>query len=181
MSLNHVEFPYIPSVVDKSDMAVVKNLLVEMSLTRDRIKILEYGTGYSAIYYPIFMEKEGINYKWHSVEHDKIWSQKIDKLIVDYAVNSKVWLCEVPLRNLRKCGNHSSKIRYARYPELIEGKFDLIYVDGRIRNRCLNVCKNYLKEDGVILLDNADRKFYHQSLKQFNGEFIKPYIWRGTI
>ena len=40
------------------------------------------------------------------------------------------------------------------------GKFDIVFVDGRDRARCLQNCLSALKEDGVVILDNAERQYY---------------------
>lgn len=174
-------FPHYPSVVDKSDPEVFKALLLELAGTNYIIDVLEYGTGFSAVYYPLFLKDNDIPYTWNSIENDKKWAIKINKLIREFKVNSKVWLCETSTKNLKKCGNNPAKIRYSRHPDLIKKKFDLIYVDGRVRNRCLARCHKYLKPDGVVLLDNANRKKYRPGMKIYKGTFIKPWIWRGQL
>lgn len=176
-----MKFPHIPSIVEKDDIRVFKELLIELSETRNHLDILEYGAGYSAIYYPIFMVDSFILYEWHSIENTLDWASKIRGLIKQYEINSTVWLCRTNTKNLKKCGNNPAKIRYSRHPDDIKKKFDLIYVDGRIRNRCLARCPKYLKPDGVVLLDNANRKKYQPGMKKYKGEFIKPHIWRGTV
>ena len=51
---------------------------------------------------------------------------------------------------------------FANYADAIDKfeLFDLIIIDGRVRLDCLKKAKSHLKEGGMILLDNSNRKRY---------------------
>ena len=54
-------------------------------------------------------------------------------------------------------------------PAQIRGKrFPFIFVDGRMRVECLEVARRLVTDDGVILLHDADRLEYQDSIKRFN-------------
>jgi len=50
----------------------------------------------------------------------------------------------------------------------VEGKFDLIFVDGRNRVMCLKVAKTLVSKDGVVILHDAERTEYDEGIKLFD-------------
>jgi len=38
-----------------------------------------------------------------------------------------------------------------------------------------------LDKNGMVVLDNAERVYYHETLKIFNGLFMKAHWWIGTL
>lgn len=60
----------------------------------------------------------------------------------------------------------------------IGGPFDLITIDGRCRADCLNVALAHLKDDGLIVFDNAYRPRYRSALRS-SGLHRRRY--RGAV
>jgi predicted O-methyltransferase YrrM len=50
-------------------------------------------------------------------------------------------------------------------------KFDLIVIDGRAREACLEKAVKHLKENGVIVFDNVERKRYREAIAKVQGDF----------
>ncbi|MGO4878364.1 FkbM family methyltransferase [Pedobacter psychrotolerans] len=113
--------------------------------------IFEYGSGSSTIFYA---ERAG---KVTSVEHDKGW---FDKVKGTSPANAEMIFCE-----LHRDGE------YARKATLLDKKFNIIIVDGRDRVNCCKYSLDALSPDGVIILDDSERKVYQpaRELLQENG------------
>ncbi|MCX2582814.1 FkbM family methyltransferase [Pedobacter sp. MR22-3] len=113
--------------------------------------IFEYGSGSSTIFYA---ERAG---KVTSVEHDKGW---FDKVKGTSPANAEMIFCE-----LHRDGE------YARKATLLDKKFNIIIVDGRDRVNCCKYSLDALSTDGVIILDDSERKVYQpaRELLQENG------------
>jgi predicted O-methyltransferase YrrM len=54
-------------------------------------------------------------------------------------------------------------------------KYDCIIVDGRNRNLCIKQIPQYIKKNGLIILDNSDRKKYNNG-KRFLNKHFKLYF-----
>ncbi|OWK71318.1 FkbM family methyltransferase [Pedobacter sp. AJM] len=113
--------------------------------------IFEYGSGSSTIFYA---ERAG---EVTSVEHDKGW---FDKVKGTSPANAEMIFCE-----LHRDGE------YARKATLLDKKFNIIIVDGRDRVNCCKYSLDALSTDGVIILDDSERKVYQpaRELLQENG------------
>ncbi len=48
-------------------------------------------------------------------------------------------------------------------------KYDLIFIDGRLRADCAAVARHCLAEGGVILLHDAHRENYRRVFERFGG------------
>ena len=60
---------------------------------------------------------------------------------------------------------------YVKSIEILNTKFDLIFIDGECRNACLDIAINNLKEDGLIVFDNTSRKIYKQKLERLDDKY----------
>ena len=49
----------------------------------------------------------------------------------------------------------------------VKGKFDLIFVDGRCRVKCMKFAKKVLNNGGVVILHDSDRGYYDEGIKLF--------------
>lgn len=110
-----------------------------------RMAVFEYGSGNSTLWWS---ERVG---KVVSREHDFVWYQEMKK-----HAPSNVELCHVPLENE---GEYSREI--LKYPS----QFEIVIVDGRDRVNCLKNAPVALRDDGVIVLDNSERKEYEEGIK----------------
>jgi hypothetical protein len=123
-----------------------------------KISVFEYGCGNSTLWWALRVEEI------ISVEHDKTWYDKFAPIVPKNVTMSHV--------ALEYGGAYAKKI--AAYKK----KFDIIVIDGRDRINCAVSSLNSIKNDGVIIWDNSDRKEYGEGIKllQDNGfrkiEFI---------
>jgi hypothetical protein len=53
---------------------------------------------------------------------------------------------------------------YVRHIDTIGGEFDLIVVDGRAREACLDAGLPHLADDGLIVFDNTHRRRYQEAI-----------------
>jgi len=139
--INGVHYPYIST-------SAVKWL---MSLNLKDKKILEFGSGYSSIF---FCERGA---KVYAVERDNEWKERIN--------------CH--LSNLDK------NITFVDGNKLDEvGKiiFDIIFIDDNIREQRLSYAIKNLKEEGIIIFDNSER--YPELMNETNKQgFLIFNFW----
>ncbi len=101
--------------------------------------IFEYGCGYSTLYY--LLQNKNISF----VEHNKKWFN---------FVHSKH-------KNLSNTLFTENKKDYINFIENGHtAKYDFISIDGAFRRECILKSINYIKEDGIIALDNSERRTY---------------------
>ncbi len=96
--------------------------------------IFEYGCGMSTLFW---MDK---NAHVFGVEDNPIWFQEISQLSKGKA--------NIELLN---------EVEYVNSIKNLNLQFDLIVIDGKYREDCLNAALDYLKESGIIILDNSER------------------------
>ena len=130
---------------------ILKNLQPE--------KCLEWGAGYSTLYFPKFLSK---NARWVCLEHDKDWITKIEKKTKQNP-NVEVFYIlpdHFPWTDEYKDGAYSDLSSYVEFPNSL-GDFDFILIDGRARKECLMKAYQLLRSRGVVVLHDANRKYYH--------------------
>jgi hypothetical protein len=82
-----------------------------------------------------------------SIEHDEVWYRHWQ---------ARLNLERVELRLHRLNEGYTA-------PPGVEGPYDLIFVDGRRRRRCLRLAAHLLAPDGVVILHDAQREHYHEA------------------
>lgn len=107
------------------------------------LKILEFGSGNSTVW---FTKR---NNSIHSIETSKKWIEKLkEREIIDmqmvYQVSEENYFFPIHQKNLKN--------------------FDLIIIDGKRRNDCMKRAPKLLSDNGVIILDNSDRKKYEPGM-----------------
>ena len=130
---------------------ILKNLQPE--------KCLEWGAGYSTLYFPRFLNK---NARWVCLEHDKDWIRKIEKKTKQNP-NVEVFYIppdHFPWTDEYKDGAYSDLSSYVEFPNSLED-FDFILIDGRARKECLIKAYQLLRGRGIVVLHDANRKYYH--------------------
>lgn len=124
--------------------------------------IFEYGSGASTLWLAKRSEK------LISIEHDKIWFEKLKNKLIDYP-HVELLFCQ------GKIAKDEKKYRSAKMPKYsfesyvktiqdFQQSFDIIIIDGRSREACLEACLPFLKPQGLIVFDNSDRKRYQAAL-----------------
>jgi Holliday junction resolvase-like predicted endonuclease len=120
--------------------------------------IFEYGSGNSTLWYA-----EKVN-SVTSVEHNKIWYEKIKK---NAPKNVTIYYQELIYNG-----------EYSKSVNKTNRKFDIIIIDGRDRVNCIKNAINNLKESGIIILDDSERKQYKEGIDfLLNKEFKKIDFW----
>ena len=147
-------------------------------------KVLEWGSGYSTLYFPKFVNR---NTKWIALEHSKDWFIKIKKL----NQNPNVTVIYIPPNHLsytdtHENGSYSDFKNYIEFPSRFES-FDLILIDGRARKDCLIKAHDLIFDKGIVILHDANRKYYHNPFKLYKNQVLfndyrkfQGGIWIGS-
>ncbi len=124
--------------------------------------VFEYGSGASTIW----LAKRSAQVI--SIEHDKVWYQQL-KLKLDKFPNVTLIL-QPPAQGSDDKKYQSQKMSNVNFEEYVKAikatnqTFDLIIVDGRCREACLEECLAYLKPNGMIIFDNSNRRRYQDAI-----------------
>lgn len=112
-------------------------------------RILEWGPGYSTQMMLELTKADIISVEndphWHGV-----WKEKLDPKRV----------MVILLEDMDEYTTPVSKEA--------DEKFDMIFVDGRERVRCMKFAKDVVKEDGVVILHDAERERYKEGIDIFD-------------
>lgn len=154
-----------------------KTLLKAYRLNKGKVDVLEWGSGGSTVYFTRFLRDKGVPYTWTSIEYNKGWYQKVSEEVKNDP-NTKVVLFDVGNNNLRQ--RYTDMEEYIKYPKKKGVKYDVIFVDGRKRRRCLLESKDLLKDRGVVFLHDACRKHYQCAFKVYPfSTFVSFILWKG--
>lgn len=123
---------------------------------KPNIKILEFGSGGSTIW--LSKKTKFLT----SIEHNKDWYDLIKNFI-----STNIECNPVDYRLLEKPYYHVCN-------EFPDEYFDFILVDGHNRVLCIKNSIRILKKNGIIMLDNAERRSYKEVYSLLNNwEFHK--------
>lgn len=123
------------------------------------IDVFEYGCGYSTLWW--MRRARSVV----SVEHAGSWAETIRRM-----VNENVQLIEVP------AGQDEI---YATTIESTEKLFDVVVIDGENREACLKIVPNYLKSEGIVILDNSERPAYREEILRLHNEGFRRVDFTG--
>ena len=150
-----------------------------LALNQSRLDILEWGSGGSTIHFTGFLLKNGIDYNWISIEHNKEWYNSVSDELRDDK-NLKVYLLD-EVQNSTVSVRNVDMDDYVSFPASLGRRFDFILVDGRKRRRCLLEAAKLLKPHGIVILHDAQRSYYHCGLNHFpDSRFMDMELWRGS-
>ncbi len=156
-------------------------------------KVFEYGSGGSTL----FWLKHGV--ECVSIEHDTAWYQMIKNSAATYSKLDYRLVLPEPSLIAPQCYSEENFAdpdcyvsadkdfqdktfrQYAsQIDEFPDGYFDLVVVDGRARPSCIKHSIPKVKVGGLLVVDNADRKYYLQKTQALVGTFAK-YEFIGII
>ena len=177
----------------RQDILLFKAALSQVG--NDPLKVFEWGSGASTIYYPRYLDSIGRRFDWHAMDNSRPWYRKCQDRISKAKLEERVhayysefpafW--EYPKYSIDDPIPPQSEIeslreeKYDNFPVNLGLKFDLIVVDGRYRRRCLIAAKDALADDGVLILHDAQRTHYHSSLTGFGQvEWLTTGYMPGT-
>jgi len=141
--------------------------LMEELLRRLKPKhVLEWGSGYSTLYYPGLLPR---NSTWTAIEHHKGWSEKVKrqnnrKNVKILHVRADKKLPKAQITNMPE-----AFVTYSKHPLSLKKKFDFILIDGRARKQCFQVAKKIVSARGVIMIHDANRSKYYGDEKFKSG------------
>lgn len=138
------------------------------SLNLRESRIFEYGCGNSSMFWAA-LSREVI-----AVENNTEWARVINAL-------------HVPRLTIFEATDRHT---YVNSAEVAGGIFDVVVVDGRFRRDCAKVACKVVKEDGMIIFDNAD--WYPEACEDirklgwFQIDFsgigpINSYAWTTSV
>ncbi len=175
----------------------LNNWIVSKKITH----IFEYGSGGSTLFW------EKTNADLISIEHDQTWHEYILKKIrnpskIDYRLIMPEKYKSDPNVSLDPSNPHnyiSTDVNYSGYSfrnyvkqidQFPDSFFDIILIDGRSRPSCILHSASKVRQGGLLILDNSDRKYYFEQtiavLRNFDSiDFygsgpINNYFW-GTM
>jgi len=134
-----------------------------ISFLKPRIKntfeIFEYGSGNSTI----FFAQRAKNV--YAIEHDIDWYNRMKSIVAKNVT--------LIFEELHYGGKYCNKVME------FDGLYDLIVVDGRDRVNCCLRAPKALKNDGVIILDNSNRKYYNKGIEFLLESGFKKLDFEG--
>lgn len=158
------------------EIGIIEDLLVALRPMR----VLEWGAGYGTPYFARFLPPGG---RWIAVEHDRAWAERIRAHRKDVRVRVHFVPPESEDWRVRdKDGTYPDFRAYVDYPDKF-GPYDLIIVDGRARETCLEKASGMLAPGGVAVLHDANRSYRRAPGGAFpsEAEFRDYRRWSGGL
>lgn len=139
---------------------------------RPNARVFEWGSGASTVW----LAKRAQSVV--SIEHDARWASDVQSL----APNNVQVRLVAPLRSdpSNKSAVFSEKrgfngLDFSEYVSAIEnevGLFDVIVIDGRVRQACLPYAVRHLAPGGLIVFDNVERPRYREAISAAGPTFL---------
>lgn len=133
------------------------------------MKVFEFGSGGSTRF---FAERVA---EVHSVEHHEGWYHKVREDLSQFSNLRLNWKPAIQIDGGAKqaiVDESQDGLDYNDYAQSIsvfpDAYFDIILVDGRARNACINNSIEKLKPGGYLILDNSNRNSYKTSLEKLD-------------
>ncbi|OJJ23994.1 FkbM family methyltransferase [marine bacterium AO1-C] len=124
-----------------------------------QMSLYEFGCGNSTLWYSARVREV------KAVEHDKKWHQTISQSLPDNA--------SVALKKLEDGNAYEASIITQ------EQAFDVIIIDGKKRNECVEFAFQALHPHGVIILDNSERNEYQPAKEMLEAKGFKRLDFFG--
>lgn len=125
-------------------------------------EIFEFGCGASTIF---FAKKAK---KVYGLETNQNWLNLINQKLQSLDLEAQIELMENGIDNKN----------YEIFPQKFEKKFDIIVIDSLKRFLCAQNAINFIKDDGIIILDDSQRENYKKIFDFFAEKgFEKKDFW----
>lgn len=142
---------------------------------RPGARVFEWGSGASTLW---LAARAG---SVHSVEHDAGWAASLAPRLpahVDLRVVSPA-PTPTPVIGSAKPGHAGLDFStYVAAIDAVDGLFDMVVIDGRAREACLERAVARLAPGGLIVFDNVDRQRYRRAIGAL-GERVEVTTTRG--
>lgn len=135
-------------------------------------RTLEWGSGASTLW----LAKRGAVVS--SVEHDADWAKHMRSLL---PASVTLTLVEPTPAGPGAVLSHKpgfEGLDFAGYVAAVDevpGEFDLVVIDGRAREACLDRVADRVTPGGLVVFDNVDRRRYREAIERHRGRF--EVIW----
>ena len=194
--------------MSKRDVNVMKTLLERKAAQLppgQPLEVLEWGSGQSTLFFTRFLREKGIPFRWLSLEYDRGYFQSaLAQPLAELAdagtylvggaelpalkdAGETVQVCVFdygqlyPFRRAHRQDGQVSMEDYIALPGKTGRKFDLVLVDGRKRRRCTEEAAGLLAPDGVCLLHDAWRPYYHRAFSRYLAQsWAGDIFWAGS-
>ena len=162
-----------------ADIAILKKVLTEAG--GSRLRVFEWGSGASTVYYSRYLTSVGRDFEWHAVDNSAKWHERVREKIGRAGLDEMAhthcrefpafwelpgYTPRDPVPPKSYCSSAIVE-EYVALPSELGSQFDVMIVDGRFRRRCLLVARDALAPQGVVLLHDASKPHYHPSLSAF--------------
>jgi len=162
-----------------ADIAIMKKVLTETG--GPRLRVFEWGSGASTIYYTRYLTSVGRDFEWHAMDNSIKWQGSVQQRLAQAGLDGRVQVhCREfpafwelpgytpggPVPPASYCGSAVVE-GYVALPSELGSPFDVMIVDGRFRRRCLLLARDVLAPGGVVMLHDANKPHYHPSLSAF--------------
>lgn len=159
-----------------SEIKFIEDTLVRLAKHRECLNVLEWGSGNGTVYFAKFLQKKNVRFKWIAVEHFVPWFEKVTAMLKEHRLSDHVeCFLKSPTREEDKNVQETLDLdEYVHFPSTLGINFDFVLVDGRKRRECLEKAVGILYPDGVVILHDAERPWYHEGCKHYanGGEFV---------
>ena len=147
------------------EIEVVEQILQRLQPT----SCLEWGAGHSTLFFPRRLSQRA---QWVTIEHEAEWAKKIRDLGPSAAVSIHcVPPNQFPWTDEHQDGGYADLADYIEYPERF-APYDFVLVDGRARKHCVQKAFELIEPDGIVILHDANRKYYHEPLEQYPHQVL---------
>ena len=89
-----------------------------------------------------------------SIESDKQWYERVKQSLADKGIDN-VELLYAPLVTSEACSREQQYVNIAA--RLPEHSLNFALVDGKLRDRCVEIAMRLLKPGGILVVDNVER------------------------
>ncbi len=159
----------------------IKSVLCCFNLFKNSVKVLEWGSGDSTVYFPSKLLSAST---WDSVEHNPEWAARTRALIEGYDnPNIRVHFvgCNKGYQEGIDDGDFDTFRDYILFPTELGKRFQIILVDGRARAECMQIGWMLLEDKGVMVLHDAQRFEYNRGVPPdcFYLRMTNPLVQNG--
>jgi len=152
---------------------------------KENQKIFEFGCGMSTLY---FINK---NLKVFSLETNELWYSIMKPLQIRFckkflsdslfynAVNTDIDQKQKNESRIFFIENPFDNDQYEKFIKNLNLKFDIILIDSLKRFKCAVNAVDHINEDGIIILDDSERKNYSKIFNFFNEKKFKNKTFSG--
>lgn len=173
------------------------------------LRVLEWGSGRSTLYFTDRLQTEGVAHQWLTLEYDRAFFEEALAPSLAGRAHSQVIRPDAPGgsaaaqppapgQSALTCvvfdrgrllpylaGHEADRLvdldDYVNYPATLDTKFDLIIVDGRKRRRCLLAAAELLRPGGLVVLHDAYRTYYQCAFSRYASQrMLGEILWIGS-